>query len=76
MKPITYALVSLSLLWIDIAWRAVTKPEPVKVITLTRMLEVRPANFVVPIQECSRSCRAKWYSAQIGKPVTAGKGTK
>lgn len=67
MRAITYALAALSLLWIDVAWRAVTRPEP-KVITLTRIVEVRPASFVVPVHECSIKCRAQWKSALVGKP--------
>lgn len=28
MKSLTYALVGLSLMWLDVAWRAVTRPAP------------------------------------------------
>ena len=56
MKAITYALVAFSLLWIDTAWRAVmTQPQ----IVVVYRVPAQPASYVVPVQECSRQCRAK-----------------
>lgn len=56
MKPLTYTLVVLSIFWIDVAWRAVTVRPPVIVIY---RVPAQPANYVVPIQECSRMCKAR-----------------
>ena len=61
MKSLTYFLVILSLLWVDIAYRVATQPKP---IIYRIPVGAAPANFVVPVQECARACRARARSAR------------
>lgn len=63
MKAVTYLLVVLSLLWIDVAYRAaMAGPPPVIVVY---RVAAQPANYVVPAHECSRMCRAKTRSTAV-----------
>lgn len=72
MKAVTYAFVILSLFWIDLAYKVATKPEPVQYVRLTRIIDARPASYVVPVQECANTCRAK---AKAWRTVQNNKGT-
>lgn len=66
MKPLVYALVALSLLWIDVAYRAATKPVPL-VVRVPISDRVHAAGYVVPVQECANTCRARARSMKVGK---------